>query len=176
MEAYRAAGGDSSLPGVPLSADRAHWGNGVNDWLLGGGQRDRDIARGSGGRGLHRGHDEDAAHREVADGSATPRRRPCACGAYCRRPPALNVPFRASTARARPSDARGTQASRGRGSNEPARDRRDHSHDGLAELGKWSMRRDREDQKRGTSAQACKNDVDPILASPCGLAAHAMAH
>ena len=32
VEAYRATGGDASLPGVPL--DGVHWGNGVNDWLM----------------------------------------------------------------------------------------------------------------------------------------------
>ena len=37
VEAYRAAGGDASLPGVPLSEDGVHWGRGVNDWLLGSG-------------------------------------------------------------------------------------------------------------------------------------------
>ena len=35
VEAYRAAGGDSTLPGVPM--DGVHWGAGVKDWLLGGG-------------------------------------------------------------------------------------------------------------------------------------------
>ena len=37
VEAYRAAGGDASLPGVPL--DGVHWGRGVNDWLLRGGDK-----------------------------------------------------------------------------------------------------------------------------------------
>ena len=37
VEAYRAAGGDASLPGVPLDGD--HWGRGVNDWLLRGGDK-----------------------------------------------------------------------------------------------------------------------------------------
>ena len=36
VEAYRAAGGDASLPGVPLSEDGVHWGPGVNDWPLTG--------------------------------------------------------------------------------------------------------------------------------------------
>ena len=35
VEAYRAAGGDYSLPGVPMNG--VHWGAGVNDWLLGAG-------------------------------------------------------------------------------------------------------------------------------------------